>query len=175
MGTLHLAVNVFALLWKTPHLLKLKKIISSHDRTLSGHTWSTAKKFFILNLSSLHPYGKPYLGYTARRWFTLLDDGSQLLGNSSRWSNHEFDCSALFAPTRTCSRRHCTTDTRHSGTSYGGTTLDTHGRPHGLRPQGRPSPQDEALRGTTLLGASRKTPGRHLKDTTRFVRIHMIP
>ena len=32
-----------------------------------------------------------------------------------------------------------------------------HGRPHGLRPQGRPSPQDEALRGTILLGAYRKT------------------
>ena len=110
-------------------------------RTLSGHTWSTAKKFLILNLSSLHPYGKSYLGYTARRRLTLLGDGSrclttvvhaarrrftlldncsQLLGNSSRWSDHEFDCSALFAPTRTSSRRRCTTDTRCSGTSYGG-------------------------------------------------------
>ena len=35
----------------------------------------------------------------------------------------------------------------------GGTTPDTHGRPHGLRPQGRPSPQDVALWGTTLLGS----------------------
>ena len=43
----------------------------------------------------------------------------------------------------------------------GGTTPDTHDRPHGLRPQGWPSPQDEALRGTALLGASRKAPGRY--------------
>ena len=28
MGILHLAVSVFALIWKTPHLLKLKKTIS---------------------------------------------------------------------------------------------------------------------------------------------------
>ena len=43
------------------------------------------------------------------------------------------------------------------GLAVGGMTLDTHGRPHGLCPQGRPSPQDEALRGTILLDASRKT------------------
>ena len=45
--------------------------------------------------------------------------------------------------------------------SVGGTTPDTHGRPHGLRPQGRPSPQDEALWGMTLLDVSCKTPGRY--------------
>ena len=33
----------------------------SRGWTLSGHTWSTARKFLILNLSSLHSYGKPYL------------------------------------------------------------------------------------------------------------------
>ena len=43
------------------------------------------------------------------------------------------------------------------GLAVGGTTTDTHGGPYGLRPQGRPSPQDEALRGTILLGTSRKT------------------
>ena len=43
------------------------------------------------------------------------------------------------------------------GLAVGDTTPDTHDRPHGLRPQGRPSPQDEALRDTILLGASRKT------------------
>ena len=60
--------------------MKLKKSISfSRGQTLSGHTWSTAGKFLILNLSSLHPYGKPYLGYAARRWFTLLGDGSHCL------------------------------------------------------------------------------------------------
>ena len=141
MGTLHLAVSVFALIWKTPHLPKLKKTISlSRGRTLSGHTWSTTRKFSISNLSTLHPYGKPNLGYaarqrftllgdgshcmamvhTARRWLTLLGDGSQLLGNSSRWSDYKFDCSALFAPTQTSSRRRCTTDARHLGTSCGG-------------------------------------------------------
>ena len=51
------------------------------------------------------------------------------------------------------------------GLAVGGTTLDTHGRPHGLRPQGWPSPQDEVLWGTTLLGASRKTPRRYPEDT----------
>ena len=60
------------------------------------------------------------------------------------------------------------------GLAVGGMTPDTHGRPHGLHPQGRPSPQDEALWGTTLLDASRKTLGRYLEDTTRSVRIHMI-
>ena len=59
--------------------------------------------------------------------------------------------------------------------AVGGTTPDTHGRPHGLCPQGWPSPQDEALHGTTLLSASRKTSGRYPEDTTRSVRICMIP
>jgi len=113
--------------------------------------------------------------HAAQLWFMLLNNCSQLLSNSSRWSDHEFDCSALFAPARTSSRRRCTTDTRCSRTSCGGMTPDTHDRPHGLRPQGRPSPQDEALWGTTLLGASRKTPGTYPEDTTRSVRIYMIP
>ena len=49
------------------------------------------------------------------------------------------------------------------GLAMGGMTPDTHGRPHGLRPQGRPSPQDEGLRGTTLVDAFRKTSGRYPK------------
>ena len=57
----------------------------------------------------------------------------------------------------------------------GGTTPDTHGRPHGLRLQGRPSPREEALRGTILLGASRKTWGGYPEDVTRSVRIRTIP
>ena len=61
------------------------------------------------------------------------------------------------------------------GLAMGGMTPDTHDRPHGLRPQGRPSPQDEALRGMTLVGAFRKTSGRYPEDTTRSVRIRMIP
>ena len=35
--------------------------LPSRGWTLSGHTWFTAKKFLILNLSSLHPSSKPYL------------------------------------------------------------------------------------------------------------------
>ena len=57
----------------------------------------------------------------------------------------------------------------------GGTTPDTHDRLHGLRPQRRSSLQDEALRGTTLLGVSRKTPERYPEDTTRSIRIRIIP
>ena len=51
------------------------------------------------------------------------------------------------------------------GSDYGCTTPDTHGRPHGLCPQGRPSPQDEALWGTTLLGVSR----RHWEDILKIL------
>ena len=45
----------------------------------------------------------------------------------------------------------------------GGTTPNTHGKLHGLRPQGWSSPQDEALRSSSLLGAPRETPGRYPK------------
>ena len=131
--------------------------------------------FLILNLSSLHPYGKPYLGYTARRRFTLLDDGSQLLGDSLWWSDYEPNCLTLFTPARTSSRRHCTTDTRRSGTSCGGYDPRYPWQTTWAAPPGVPSPQDEALQGMTLLGVSRKTPERYPKDTTRSVRIHMIP
>ena len=57
----------------------------------------------------------------------------------------------------------------------GDTTPDTHGKPHGLRPQGWPSPQDKALRGTALLNTSHKTSGGYPKDTVRSIRICMIP
>ena len=56
------------------------------------------------------------------------------------------------------------------GLAVGGTTPDTHGGPHGLRPQGWPSPQDKALWGMTLVGAFRKTSGRYPEDTTRSVK-----
>ena len=122
MGSLHLAVSVFALIWKTLRLLKLKKIVSlSRDRTLSGHTWVTARKFSILNLSSLHPSSKPYLGKPRLgRTVKLVGYGLQLLGDSLGWSDYEFDCSALFTPAGTSSKWRCTVDTRRSGTSYGG-------------------------------------------------------
>ena len=60
------------------------------------------------------------------------------------------------------------------GLAMGRTTPDTHGRLHGLWPQGWPSLQDKALWSTALLGALRKTPGRYPEDTTRSVRIRMI-
>ena len=69
----------------------------------------------------------------------------------------------------------CSSLSGTGGYTMGGMTPDTHGRPHGLRHQGRPSPHDEALQGMTLLGAFGKTSGRYPKDTTRSVRIHMIP
>ena len=153
--------------------MKLKKLISfPHGRTLSGHTWSTAKKFFILNLSSLHPYGKPCLGHTVWLWSTLL-------GNCST-THHGGWIMSLIA--RLCS--HLPGQAQNGvaqrvqgarGLAVGGTTPDTHGGPHGLCPQGWPSSQDEALRGTTLLGTFRKTWGRYSEDTTRSVRIRMIP
>ena len=111
MGTLHLVVNVQDFFLKTTCLLK--KIDSSCGQTLSGHTWSTARKFSIMNLSSLHPYDKSCLDHTARLWSALLD-------NSSRWSDHEFYCSTLFAPARTSAKRRCTTGTTCSGTSCRG-------------------------------------------------------
>ena len=100
----------------------MKKIISlSRGRTLSGHTWFTARIFFILNLSSLHSSGKPYLGKSGLgQTINLVGYGPQLLDDSLGWSDYEFDCSALFIPARISSRRRCTADTRRLGTSCGG-------------------------------------------------------
>ena len=100
----------------------MKKIISlSRGQTLSGHTWSTVRKFSILNLSSLHPSGKPYLGkLVLGRTVKLVGYGPQLLGDSLGWSDYESDCSTLFTPAWISSRRRCTVDTRCSGTSCGG-------------------------------------------------------
>ena len=89
MGTLHHAVSVRDFSSKTTYLWK--KIDSYYFvRTLSGHTWFTAEKFLIMNLSSLHPYGKPYLGYTTRLRFMLLGDSSccsATAHNCSVWQN----------------------------------------------------------------------------------------
>ena len=114
MGTLHLCSECVCFNLEDSVPPEAKKTISlSRGRTLSGHTWFTARKFLILNLSSLHPSGKPYLGYSTRRWSTLL-------GDSLEWSDYESDCSALFTPTRTSSRRRCIANTRRLGTSCGG-------------------------------------------------------
>ena len=52
------------------------------------------------------------------------------------------------------------------GLAVGGMTPDTHGRSHGLRLQGRSSPREGALRGTILLGASRKAWEGYPEDVT---------
>ena len=155
VGTLHLVVSVFALIYKTLCLPKLKKTISvSHCWTLSGHTWSTMWKFSILNLSSLHPYGKPYLGYTARRRFTLLGDGSHCSTMVHNYSATIHNCSATHHGGRTMSltARLCSHLLGQAqdgvaqlvqstqGLAVGGTTLDTLSRPHGLHLQGWLSP-----------------------------------
>ena len=165
MGTLHLAVNVWDFFSKTTCLLT--KIDSfSRCRTLSGHTWSTARKFSILNLSSLHPYGKPCLDLTARLWSSLL--ATACYCSTTRHGGRNASLTA-----RLCS--HLLGQAQDGvvqrvqgawGLAMGGTTLDTHGRPHGLCPQGRPSPQDEALWGMILVGTFRKTSGRYPEDTT---------
>ena len=72
-------------------------------------------------------------------WDTLLGDGSQLLGASLWWSDYEFDCSTLFAPVRQAQDGIAQRIQGAWGLAMGGMTLDAHGRPHGLRPQGRPA------------------------------------
>ena len=102
MGTLHHAVSVRDFSSKTTYLWK--KIDSYYFvRTLSGHTWSTTKKFSILNLSSLHPYGKPYLGYTARQWFALLSDGSRCLTTAHNYSATHHGGRTMSLTARLCS------------------------------------------------------------------------
>ena len=113
-------------------------------------------------------------GYVAQQRFTLLGDGSRssadqhggwTMSLTARRYSHLLGQAQDDVAQRVQDAR---------GLVVGGTTPDTHGRPHGLRPQRRPSPQDEALRGTTLLGASRKILGRYPEDATRSVRIRMI-
>ena len=140
------------------------------------------RKFSILNLSSLHPYGKLYLDHIARLWSSLLGDGSRCSATARNSSATHHGGRTMSLTARLC--LHLLGKAQDSvaqrvqgarGLAMGGMTSDTHNIPHGLRPQGRSSPQDEALRGTTLVGAFRKTSGRYLKDTTRSVRICMIP
>ena len=146
----------------------MKKIISlSRGRTLSGHTWFTARKFLILNLSSLHPSGKPYLGKPVLgRTVKLVGYGPQLLDDSLGWSDYESDYSALFKPARISLRRRCTADTRRSGTSYGGMTPDTHGRLHGLHTQGWPAHKMKPCGARRCLAP----PARYREDILKILR-----
>ena len=91
------------------------------------HTWATAKKFSILDLSSLHPYGKSYLEYVAQLRFMLLSDGAHSSATAHNCSathrggrTMSWTARLWFALARTSSRRRCTTGTRHLGTSCGG-------------------------------------------------------
>ena len=80
-----------------------------------------SEEISILNLSSLHPSCKPYLGKPGLgRIVKLVGYSPQLLDDSLGWSDYESDCSALFTPAWISSRRRCTVDTRRSGTSCGG-------------------------------------------------------
>ena len=131
----------------------------------------------------------PYTLMAIHTWDMLLGCVSRCSAMIARCSATAHNCSATHHSGRTMSltARLCSHLLEQAqdgvaqwvqgaqGLAMGGTTPDTHGRPHGLCPQGWPSPQDEALRGMTLLGASHKTPGRYPEDTTRSVRIRMIP
>ena len=124
--------------------------------------WSDSKwahlvhceEIFDSELELLTPYGKPYLGYTARLRFLLLNNGSRCSATvhaARRW----FTCSApahnclathhggrtMSLTARLCS--HLLGQTQDGvaqriqgarGLAVGGTTPDTHDRPHGLRP-----------------------------------------
>ena len=96
--------------------------------SLSDSKWAhlvhSEEIFYFLNLSSLQSSGKPYLGKPGLGQIVkLVGYGPQLLDDSLGWSDYESDCSALFTPARTSSRRRCIADTRRSGTSYGGYNL----------------------------------------------------
>ena len=140
------------------------------------------KKILILDLSSLHPYGKPCLGYAARLRFVLLGDSTRCSATTHNCSATHHGGRAMSSTTRL--RSHLPGQAQDGvalwvqgarGLTMRGMTLDPHGKPYGLRPQGRPSPQDEALRGTTLVDAFCKTSRRYPEDSTRSVRIRMIP
>ena len=119
-------------------------------------------------------------GHTARQWFTLLGDRSRcsVTGHAARQRftllSDGSRCSTIQHGGWTMSL----TARRYShllGRAQDDVAQRVQGAWGLAVPQGWPSPQDEALRGMTLLGTSLKTPGRYPKVTTRFVRICMIP
>ena len=173
MGTLHLAVNVLALFWETPRLLKLKKVISfSRGRTLSGHTWSTARKFSILNLSSLHPYGKPCLDHTARLWSTMLSNCSTTHHSGRIMSFTARLCLHLLGQAQDSVAQWIQ---GARGLAVGGTTPDTHGRLHGLAARCGPAHKTKAYGARYCSACTARYQGRYPEDATRSVRICSIP
>ena len=155
--------------WNTLRPLRLKMIISySRGRTLSGHTWSTARKFSILNLSSLHPYGKLCLGYAARLRFMLLENSTRCLATAHNCSATQHSGRTMSSTAHLCSHllgqaQDGVTQRVHGawGLAMGCMTMDTHGRPHGLRPQGRPTHKMNPFGARLCL----VPPARHRKDT----------
>ena len=121
-----------------------------------------------MNLSSLYPFGKPYmdkpiLGQTVK----LVGYGQQLLGNSLGWSDYESDCLALFTPTRISSRWRCTVDTRRSGTSCGGCDPRYPWQTTWAVPLGVVQPTRWRL---TVHGTSRRVPQDIKGDILRMLR-----
>ena len=148
----------------------MKKTISlSRGWTLSGHTWSTARKFFDFELELLTSLWQALLGihYPATvHNCSATPYGGRTMSLTARLCSHLLGQGQDGVAQRIQGAR---------GLAMGSTTPDTHGRLHGLRPQGWSSPQDETLRSTALLGAPRKTSGRYPEDTTRSIRIRLIP
>ena len=137
-------------------------------------------EIFDFELELLTPLWQDVLGlhcsatdHAARQRFTLLGDGTRCSATAHNCSATHHGGRTMSLAAQLCS--HLLRQAQDSvaqwvqgarGLAVGGTTLDTHDRPHGLRPQGRPSPQDEALWGTTLLGVSR----RHWEDILKILR-----
>jgi hypothetical protein len=80
-----------------------------------------------------------------------------LLSSQLNWSNACYYRSATRWIAWTSSKRRYLADTRRSGISCGGITLDTHRTAHGPSCQGWPSPQDQAARRMARVGVHRRT------------------
>ena len=152
----------------------MKKTISfSRGRILRGHTWSTVKKFSILNLSSLHPYGKPCLGYATRLRFALL-------GDSTCCSATARNCSATHHGGRTMSLTAwpCSHLLRQAQDGVAQRVQGARGLAMGVRPQ---IPTADHIGCALRGGPAHKTkpcgarlclapPARHLEDILKILR-----
>ena len=169
MGTLHLTVNVlvFFLEYSAPLEAKDDYLLLSWSDSKWAHLVH-CEEIFDSELELLTPLWQAVFGsycsvvVLAARNCSATHHGGRTTGLTARLCSHLLGQAQDGVAQRVQGVR---------GLAVGGTTPDTHGRPHGLLPQGWPSPQDEALQGTALLGASRKTPGRYPEDTMRSVRI----
>ena len=102
-------------------------------------SWSDSKwahlvhceEIFDSELELLTPFGKPYLGYAARRQFTLLGNFSATHHGGRTMSLTTQLCSHLLGQARDSVAQWAQ---GARGLAMGGMTLDTHDRPHGLCP-----------------------------------------